>query len=380
MFKAFFLFIAGIIVFALLMALLGVMIGGVSVFPLKNFFLEGFWQNFLAWTTLLLFLGAPVIAFFTWVIRRIIGVKSKNKYLGYTFAGLWVIGLISGIILAAFIANDFSTVAREKSDFTVAQPANGKMIVKVAESNFKVYGRWMKMDGLLSMTDDSIYLNNVRVRIVKSPDSNYHAFAVKSSHAADHQAALSYARGIAYNVNQQDSLLYLDRGFGVPKGTRFRNQSVTITIQVPVGKRILMDRSVNRKLDWIHIGRRSDDWDGEDWDSYQDWHEDVEYIMTVGGLERVDKDTEEKSEEDVMEDFKKSKEELRRQIEEEQRRLEEKKRELEKSDDSTRYRFKPSSVETEQPAEQEAETDHTTASIKQEEGFTPRTALLRFID
>ncbi|HEX8332394.1 MAG TPA: PspC domain-containing protein [Segetibacter sp.] len=388
LFKAFFLFFAGIIVFVMLMGLLALMIGGVSVFPLKDFFLQGFWQNALAWTTLLLFLGVPVVAFFTWVIRRIIGVKSKNKYIGYTFAGLWVIGLIAGICLAASIAQDFNTVAREKQDYSIIQPTSGKMIVKVAEGNFKVYGRFFKMDGLLSMTDDSIYLNNVRVRIVKSPDSLYHSYAIKSSNAGDDASALRNAKEISYSINQQDSLLYLSRGFAVTRGTRFRNQGVIVTIQVPVGKRIQVDRSVSRRLNWFRIDNRHNDWD-EDWNDYQSWSDNVEYIMTVGGLERVDKEEgEDQFDEetdttttDAMEQFKKSKEQLRLEIEKQQRDLDEKKRELEKANDSTKtYRYKTSFKE-----DSEAEDDVTSSSKSATRTPTditinPMLAIFRFID
>jgi phage shock protein PspC (stress-responsive transcriptional regulator) len=380
LFKAFFLFFAGVIVFVLLMSLLALMIGGVSVFPLKDFFLQGFWQNTLAWATLLLFLGVPVIAFFTWVIRRIIGVKSKNKYIGYTFAGLWTLGLIAGIFLAASIARDFNTVAREKQDYTVVQPTNGKMIVKVTEGNFKIYGRFFKMDGLLSMTDDSIYLNNVRVRIVKSPDSLYHAYAIKSSHAGNDALALKNAQQLTYEINQQDSLFYLSRGFAVPKGTRFRNQGVIVTIQVPIGKRIQIDRSVSRKLNWFQIDHNRNDWD-EDWEDYQNWSDNVEYVMTVGGLERVNKDDNGDGQfdegENVMEEFKKSKEELQKEIDRQEKEIQEKKKELEKSIDSTKtYRYKGTTTGNVE-GEQESKT---IAKLTKQTSVDPMASIFRFID
>jgi phage shock protein PspC (stress-responsive transcriptional regulator) len=385
LFKAFFLFFAGIVVFVLLMGLLALMIGGVSVFPLKDFFLQGFWQNALAWTTLLLFLGVPVVAFFTWVIRRIIGVKSKSKYLGYTFGGLWTLGLIAGVFLAASITKDFATVAREKQEYTLIQPTTGKMIVKVAEGNFKVYGRFFRMNGLLSMTEDSIYLNNVRVRIVKSPDSLYHSYAIKSSNAGDDAGALKNAKEISYSINQQDSLLYLSRGFAVRRGTRFRNQGVIVTIQVPVGKRIQIDRSVSRRLNWFNMDNRRNDWD-EEWEDYQSWSDNVEYIMTVGGLERVDKEEafdergSHPEEPDAMEEFKKSKEQLRKEIEEQQKELEEKKRELEKASDSTKtYRYKTSYRDNESD-EDVTSSNKTATRIPTDITINPMLAIFRLID
>jgi hypothetical protein len=343
-FKAFFLFIAGVIAFALLVALLAFMAAGVGVFPLKNFFLEGFWQNFLAWTTLLLFLGVPVVAFITWLIRRIMGVKSGNKYLGFTFGGLWFIGLICGGLLAASIARDFDARAREKQDYTIVQPAGGKLIVKVPESKVKVYGRWFKMDGILSMNDDSLFLNNVRLKIAKSADSIYHIEAYKYSNGSDEGAALSNVKEINYGINQQDSIISLDRGFSLQRGTRFRNQSVTVNILVPVGKRIVITGSVNRRLSSFHISTGRNDWDfDDDWNNdNESWSSDVEYVMTVGGLERVNKKDEDANNDDennAVEKFKKSKEELKREYDKKQKEAEELKKELDKPIDSTKYHY-----------------------------------------
>lgn len=205
LFKAFFLFMAGILAFVLLVTLLAFMVAGVGVFPLKNFFLEGFWENFLAWATLLLFLGVPVVAFITWLIRRIMGVKSGSRYLGFTFGGLWFIGLICGGLLIASIARNFDARAREKQEYSITQPKTGKLIVKVPDTKVKVYGRWFRMDGIVSMNDDSLFLNNVRVRIVKSNDSAYHITAYKFSNGRNESVALRNIAEISYGINQQDS-------------------------------------------------------------------------------------------------------------------------------------------------------------------------------
>jgi phage shock protein PspC (stress-responsive transcriptional regulator) len=345
MFKAFFLFIAGIIAFALLVALLAFMVAGVGVFPLKNFFLEGFWQNFLAWATLALFFGIPVIAFITWIIRRIMGVKSSNRYLGFTFGGLWFIGLVCGGLLAASIARNFDARARDKQDYTITQPVSGKLIVNVPDTKVKVYGRWFKMDGILNMTDDSLFLNNVRLRIVKSTDSIYHINAYKYSNGTDEGAALRNVKEINYGINQQDSLIFLDRGFSLQKGTKFRNQSVTVTMQVPVGKRIVIKGAVSRRLNSFHISTGRNDWDfDEDWNNDYGWSSDVEYIMTPGGLERVDKkehhDDNEDGDNNAVEKFKKSKEELKKEYDKKQKEAEELKKELDKPvDTANKYRY-----------------------------------------
>ncbi|MBT9485432.1 PspC domain-containing protein [Sediminibacterium sp.] len=353
LFKAFFLFLAGILAFTILVALLGMIAGSVSVFPLKSFFLEGFWQNFLAWTTLILFLFVPAIGLLTWLVRRIIGATAGSKYLGFTFGGLWTLGWISVILLIASIAQNFDAGAKDKGDIKIVQPTSSKLTIKVAESNLRVVsGKWFRMDGLLRMDDDSLVLNNVRVRIAKSPDSLYRVSYVKFSNGSDENAALRNIAQINYGATQQDSVIYLDRGFKLNKGTKFRNQGVTVTIFVPVGKKIEIDDNVSRRLNHISFnsGRNDYDWDDE-WNNegYESWMSNQEYIMTPGGLERVkkageinDEDEDENdsdSEKSAIEEYKKSREELRKEYERKQKEAEDLKKELDKPVDTTRYRY-----------------------------------------
>ena len=55
LFKAFFLFFAGIMAFALIMFLIGLLFTGAGAFPFRHYLLTGFWQNFLGWTSLFYF-------------------------------------------------------------------------------------------------------------------------------------------------------------------------------------------------------------------------------------------------------------------------------------------------------------------------------------
>jgi|LakMenEpi03Aug12_release.lakeMendotaPanAssembly.Ray.scaffolds.fasta_scaffold01014_27 phage shock protein PspC (stress-responsive transcriptional regulator) len=357
LFKAFFLFIAGIIAFALLIALLAMLIGSVSVFPLKDFLLSGFWQNCLAWSTLLLFLFVPVVGLVIWLIRKIIGAKAGSKYLGFTFGGLWTLGWVSVVCLAASISQDFDARARDKKDIAIVQPSNQKMIVKVEDAKVQVIGKWLKLDGIISMDNDSLVLNNINLRIAKSSDSLYHISYHKYSNGPDEETALRNIEQINYGIVQADSMIYLNRGFNLKKDTKFRNQGVVVTIQVPVGKKIEIDRNVSRRLNWFNINHNNndyeweDDWNGADSRGYSS---NVEYIMTPGGLERTKKEADDEfdnneensAEKNTVEDFKKSKEELKKEYERKIKEAEDLKKELDKPFDSARYRYQKAYYKT----------------------------------
>ena len=359
LFKAFFLFIAGIVAFSLLIALLAMLVGSVSVFPLKDFLLQGFWQNFFAWSTLLLFLFVPVIGIVIWLIRRIIGAKAGSKYLGFTFGGLWTLGIMSVVFLVALISQDFDARARDKKDISIVQPTTDKMIIKVADAKVQVIGRWLKLDGIISLDNDSLVLNNINLRIAKSNDSLYHISYHKYSNGSDEEIALRNIEQINYGILQSDSLIYLDRGFNLKRGTKFRNQGVVVTIQIPVGKKIEFDRNVSKRLNWFNINHNNRDYEWEDDLNGSDsrgFSSNTEYIMTLGGLERIKKDEDyqnnddesdnnnavdeyKKNKEELKKEYDQNKEELRKEYEQKKKEAEDLKKELDKKFDSTRYRY-----------------------------------------
>ena len=123
LFKAFFFFIAGIVALVLFAVMISLLLAGFVVYPLKDFLLEGTAQHVLALGSLFLLLGVPLIGLMTWLIRRIMGVRSRKHYLGYTFAGLWIIGIVcTGLFANSLIAN-FRYRATLEDKIQVVQPA-----------------------------------------------------------------------------------------------------------------------------------------------------------------------------------------------------------------------------------------------------------------
>ena len=307
LFKAFFLFIAGSIAFALTVALISVAFRSNSLLAIKGFVLEGFWQNFLAWSSFLLFLVIPVIALLTWLIRRISGTRSRSHYLGYTFATLWVLGLISMIVLVGMVMNNFRSRQHVEQTVELAQPQHGKLIVRSA-GNWNTYADtdwWLDINlgrhsTIYNISDDSVLLSTVSVKLKKSEDSSYHVNLIKFSRGSSGSAARELAGRVQFPVKQNDSVLTLPRGFAITREDRFRNQQVLVEVFVPVGKKIMINSSVN-DYHWfsIHPSRRhlhfddGRDWnidmdeDIEDEDTYS-YSGNVEYVMTATGPVRTD--------------------------------------------------------------------------------------------
>jgi phage shock protein PspC (stress-responsive transcriptional regulator) len=301
LFKAFFLFISVIITFALVMALIGIMFTGAGVLPLKNYFIQGFWQNIMVWSVLLFFLILPVVGLLTWLIRRIIGARRGGNYLGYIFGSLWVIGLVSLIFLLASVSRHFSTRNGVKQEIALTAPANGKMIVKMDESKpYYLDSDWMGVNWhhrgpFFDISEDSLILNTVRVNVVKSKDSAWHMQLEKLSRGNTTSEAGHTASEINFLVDQKDSLLLLGRGFAINPKQQFRNQQVLVIIEMPVGKKIFMDENLD-DYHWFNVSRKwrnnggfNIEYDDDSENGSDSWDSNVEYIMTEHGLERTGK-------------------------------------------------------------------------------------------
>ena len=353
LFKAFFLFIAGSIAFALFVAVLMFTMSGIAT-PVHEFLIDGFWQRISLWGVLIFFLAVPLIAFITWMVRRLMKVRSQNRYLGWIFGGLWTIGFIFLPIFISTLARDFRYYNKIEERVYLPKPEASKMLVRIDEPAIRYSGRysWLDIDDEgFDITDDSLFMSNIKIRMAKSNNAFYQVTIRKYSAGSNRQEALSRAELITFNTSSIDSVLILGSGYGIGKKQKFRGQKIIVEIKIPVGKKIMFDESVANKMRndvdiriAENMGRNHREWD-EDWnyDNYFDYHTNVDYVMTEEGeLKEVNntQEGEEKNGEDIYEYKKeKSKNELQKSIEEKERQLEEDRKKLEEIEGST-FNFK----------------------------------------
>ena len=292
LFKAFFLFIAGAIALALFGLLMAALFGGVAWWPINNFLWTSQWQPIYAWGTLILFLGVPLIGFLVWLIRRIIGVKSRSNYLGWIFGGLWALGWVCIVMLVSSLVRD-TRYSREADpiDISIMQPAN-KLTVMVSEPELEFTDRvwWVDSDVKgWNMNEDSMKISWIDFSVDKSPDANYHVKLVKKSSGRTPNDAIRRAEKIQYTITSRDSVLDLGNGYSIDKDSKFRWQLVKVVIQVPVGKKIRFDESITGKLRPVKIKVRQRPGFEIDVDDWFEYRTNVDYIMREDGLENPNK-------------------------------------------------------------------------------------------
>ncbi len=285
--KAFAYFIIGCFGFAFVVGLFTFAIFSIGFFPLKDFILTDGWQNALAWGTLIFFIAVPVIGIITWVIRRLAKIKSNRKVLRFTFISLWLVGLICFVSLIFSVGNDFKSLNNiSEQEVYLTNPGAQKMEVTTNSPSKKYYrNNWLRFEPFQGLNDDTVLIENVTVKIVRSPTDSFKVTLLKMANGNVRHVADTLARLIQFNVAQRDSLLVLDKGITINKTDKWRNQHILLTIYVPVGKQVRVDRNVGWGHDMHFNGFAFTDDNYIDIDGEEKgWDEGVDYIMKPKGL------------------------------------------------------------------------------------------------
>ena len=305
--KVFVYFVLGVILISLLAALFGVGVASTSLLPLKGFILEEGLQSAAAIGAILFFVWVPVIAIVTAIIRRIAGFKKSNVWVRSSFIALWVFGWVCLFYFFSSLGNSFSKHnIPEETTVALSNPKIDYLQI-TATPKLKYYeNHWFEIAPFEGFTDeDTVFVRNLSIRIVQSKTDSFEVKVVKLSNGKTVANANQLANNINFSLTQRDSVLYLDKGIGINKHDKFRNQHIIITIAVPIGKRIKVTNKgwsqTNLRINGTGIRTGTIDRISSDENWYDEWNEQwdnesfqyekgVEYKMTATGLEKLRRD------------------------------------------------------------------------------------------
>lgn len=286
--KIFLYFILGCISIALIIGLLALAVVAIGIFPLKDFVLNDGWQTTYAWGTLLFFVAVPVIGIITFIIRRIARVKSQNNFMGWSFGVLWVLGWVCLIFLIASVTRDFKGISSMNEEpIALANPSVNSIIVKPILNEKYRRNSWFKLEPFATygISDDTALIGNVNLRIKKSVSDSFKVTVMKFANGNTRRDADTLAALIPFSLLQQDSVLYMDKAITINKTDKFRNQQVEVTIYVPVGHKIQIDKSFRyRNRVTLNGNLRVRNWYEYQDDTIYDFSYGIEYIMKEDGL------------------------------------------------------------------------------------------------
>jgi hypothetical protein len=232
----------------------------------------------------------PLILLFILGLRIIFKKIQLTRPVIQSLVGIWLVALGFGVYYATEISASYRHHATATQEISLNQNPNHVFRLKLDEDYFTDS---LHKRGFLSNDPNIIQrrkrfglhfggdyeengLHQVNFRIEKSSSNSAYMEERFTALGPNYEAAIKTATDIIFPFVQKDSLLTVGRRFSYPAGKPYRGQDASITLFLPMGTTIWIDKDTKDMVDW--------NWDTslDDYD-FKGKPEDV-YIMTQDGL------------------------------------------------------------------------------------------------
>ena len=249
---------------------LAIVIGGivmlVALFGMALFgigFLSDTEIDFVAWRAInpeyvspicfsvFILLIIPLAALIGFAVRVIFNFRLISRTGSFAMLVLWLTGLGMGIYYGSRIAAEF----KEETSFeqeSVLLSTHGTYYLKFNRDRYlssrdsaELNLSERKFEGKILDNDGSDFSElKVHLIIDKSENGKVNLIKKFESRGKNFEDALRNARRTTYRFIQQDSVLLFDKYLRLGEGTPYRDQEVKVSLQIPVGTVLIVDRNL----------------------------------------------------------------------------------------------------------------------------------------
>ncbi len=100
-------------------------------------------------------------------------------------------------------------------------------------------------NGNISIDNNKYYLNGVYLKITENKNSEDSKLEIiRTSYGTDRRTARDNAEKINYTISGDSTTLYIPNNIALEKGSKYRDQSVVLNLQIPQGKTIYLNNSL----------------------------------------------------------------------------------------------------------------------------------------
>lgn len=228
----------------------------------------------------ILAVGIPFTLLLLNGLKLLFKVKLNLRMIGAVMAGLWLVGIAICVLTGLNIASEYQRSATIKRSALINSTSANRVVLKSGSD-------WMDEDNRYDMhvrlgdlfyldeNEDSVMNRMVKIDIEQSDNDSMYLVSTLYSRGKTYDEARMLASDINYKYAIKDSVITLPKFFNLSTHSKFRGQHVKMILKVPVGKSVVLDKSLEHMLD--DVSNVTDTWD---WDMLGH-----EWKMTKDGLE-----------------------------------------------------------------------------------------------
>ncbi|GHE28484.1 PspC domain-containing protein [Sphingobacterium griseoflavum] len=217
----------------------------------------------------------PFFALFLWLVRVLFKTDKVNNYLSLTMFAAWIVSLAGVIYYCVYASQDF----REKSTINVQRNITAQKVYHFTEKDIRILDASEK-DSLRSKFNIQIdgqdlrnYLHSDIGISFESIDSLAQPYVQYnySAKGKTYQLAAERARDIVYEAVQEGKTLLFPSHFLLRKNALDRDQYVGVTVYLPRGAKVILEKSIEYKLRGISYWECLNNYADNDHQKFTEW-------------------------------------------------------------------------------------------------------------
>ena len=192
---------------------------------------------------LIILISAICLALFNSGLK--LGKKANTKWLGYVEFPLFIAAIILLFYHGIMVGTDFEQNITTSATYTIDSPK--KQLYVTGFTSNKAYDRDYSdnmFNDFILVKEDSIYNQNVKLRIKQGDKNTAYVEVTKRAHASTDWEAVTRTENIAYDFLLKNDTVVLANTFKNPKSDKMRGQEVRIDIYLPLDYTIGFDNQI----------------------------------------------------------------------------------------------------------------------------------------
>lgn len=192
-------------------------------------------------------IGIPLLSIILYCTRLVFNTKIAAPWRSgmWTF---WMVNLVSFLFIGNFVWREFNQ--RTGQEIAVTQLSRTLDTIQVKLSKGASDDVLNRLGGLLIVGDEMLS-ENIELHIRKSDNDQFELSQWNYARGRDRTESDGLIEKINYPITIENNTLVLPSNFSIPNGTKWRKQKVDITLKVPEGKMVDLDRSLRYIDVWV---------------------------------------------------------------------------------------------------------------------------------
>jgi phage shock protein PspC (stress-responsive transcriptional regulator) len=232
--------------------------------------------------SLFLIVGIPFMMITYAGTKLLFNFEANSRQVLLSAAGVWILGIIIAVATSVGAIDMFSTDASAEETKSLPQITSDTIYIttdkekkelisstRIETNNFQV----------VVINGKEHIVGRPKFDIQKSSNQQFELEIRKNSRGNNRMNAKRNSEDILYEYRVNANTLTLDPFFQLNKEEEWRNQNMSITLDVPIGKIIYLDESLQPIIH--NIQNTSNTWDGDMVNRY--------WVMTDNGLQEATK-------------------------------------------------------------------------------------------